>query len=89
MARAFLFVLDSFGIGGAADAARYGDAGADTFGHIALACAEGRADRQGLRHGPLALPNMVSLGLARAAETATGFRFDNGGAAPLLSLIHI
>ncbi|RUW70629.1 MULTISPECIES: phosphopentomutase [unclassified Mesorhizobium] len=88
MARAFLFVLDSFGIGGAADAERYGDAGADTFGHIALACAEGRADREGLRKGPLALPNMVSLGLAGAAETATGFRFGNGGTAPIAAAFH-
>ena len=35
MARAFLFVLDSFGIGGADDAEHYGDLGADTLGHIA------------------------------------------------------
>ena len=76
MARAFLFVLDSFGIGGAADAARYGDVGADTFGHIAQACASGGGDRDGLRHGPLDLPNMFSMGLARAAETATGFRLE-------------
>ncbi|TIW66681.1 MAG: phosphopentomutase, partial [Mesorhizobium sp.] len=88
MARAFLFVLDSFGIGGAADAARYGDAGADTFGHIALACAQGRADREGLRRGPLAVPNMMSLGLARAAETATGFHFDNDGTEPLAATLH-
>ncbi|RWB13810.1 MAG: phosphopentomutase [Mesorhizobium sp.] len=83
MARAFLFVLDSFGIGGAADAERYGDAGANTFGHIAQACAEGRADREGLRGGPLAVPNMVSLGLAHAARTAAGLpiSFD----APLLA----
>ncbi|RAZ87396.1 phosphopentomutase [Mesorhizobium hawassense] len=74
MARAFLFVLDSFGIGGAADAERYGDAGADTFGHIFQACADGRADRQDLRKGPLAVPNMMSLGLGRAAQTATGVR---------------
>jgi len=39
MARAFIFVLDSFGIGGAPDAAEFGDQGADTFGHIAGACA--------------------------------------------------
>lgn len=49
MARAFLFVLDSLGIGGAPDAARFGDAGADTLGHIAEACAAGRADRPGDR----------------------------------------
>lgn len=83
MARAFLFVLDSFGIGGAADAERYGDAGADTFGHIAQTCAEGRADRGGLRRGPLAVPNMMSLGLARAAKTATGLTVDLD--APLLA----
>ena len=39
MARAFLFVMDSVGIGGAPDAAAFGDEGADTFGHIAEACA--------------------------------------------------
>ena len=72
MSRAFLFVLDSFGVGGAADAERYGDAGANTFGHIAQASAEGRADREGLRSGPLAVPNMASLGLAQAAWTAAG-----------------
>ena len=32
----------------------YGDAGADTLGHIAEACAEGRGDRDGLRERPLA-----------------------------------
>lgn len=83
MARAFLFVLDSFGIGGAADAERYGDAGADTFGHIFKACAEGRADREGLRKGPLAVPNMMSLGLGLAAQTATGLR--TGIDAPLIA----
>ena len=73
MSRAFLFVLDSFGIGGADDAARFGDTGSDTFGHIADACAAGKADREGLRHGPLDLPNMMSLGLGRAAGTASGY----------------
>jgi phosphopentomutase len=41
MARAFLFVLDSFGIGGAPDAEAYGDLGANTLGHIAEQCAAG------------------------------------------------
>lgn len=72
MARAFLFVLDSFGIGGAPDAEAYGDLGADTLGHIAEQCAAGLADRQGLREGPLALPHMRSLGLAEAALSASG-----------------
>jgi phosphopentomutase len=72
MARAFLFVLDSFGVGGAPDASDYGDAGADTLGHIAEFCASGAGDRAGLREGPLSLPNMSSLGLMQIAKTATG-----------------
>lgn len=72
MPRAFLFVLDSFGIGGASDAAAFGDEGSDTFGHIAAACAEGRGDHAGLRVGPLHLPNMTSLGLGGAAAIAKG-----------------
>ena len=88
MARAFLFVLDSFGIGGAADAGRYGDSGSDTFGHIAEACAAGRANRAGLRSGPLAIPNMAGLGLGAAARTAPGFDFDDGGIRPLPSSFH-
>jgi phosphopentomutase len=88
MARAFLFVLDSFGIGGAADAERYGDAGSNTFGHILKACAEGRADRVGLRKGPLFVPNMLSLGLGHAAKTATGLSFGDGAGALLASAFH-
>lgn len=72
MARAILLVLDSVGIGGAPDAAAYGDAGADTLGHIAEACRAGRGDRAGLRAGPLALPNLDGLGLGAAAAAATG-----------------
>ncbi|RMH46812.1 MAG: phosphopentomutase, partial [Alphaproteobacteria bacterium] len=41
--RAFLIVLDSVGCGGAPDAADFGDEGANTLGHIAEACAAGRA----------------------------------------------
>ena len=72
MARAFLFVLDSFGIGGAGDAEQFGDRGADTFGHIAEACRRGLGDREGLRRGPLMMPHMSALGLGRAARIATG-----------------
>ncbi|MBU2329435.1 MAG: phosphopentomutase, partial [Alphaproteobacteria bacterium] len=72
MARAFIFVLDSFGIGGAPDAPAYGDDGSDTLGHIAEFCAAGAGDRQGLRQGPLTLPNMSALGLLAAARLATG-----------------
>ncbi len=72
MTRAILIVLDSVGCGGAEDAAAYGDEGADTLGHIAAACAEGRGDRAGLRSGPLALPNLARLGLSHACEASTG-----------------
>src|SRR5690349_14452627 len=72
MPRAFLFVLDSFGIGGAPDAENYGDLGSNTLGHIAEFCAAGIGDRQGLREGPLMLPNMASLGLFHAHKRASG-----------------
>lgn len=76
MPRAFLFVLDSFGVGGAQDAARFGDAGADTYGHIRQACARGEGDRDALRSGPLHLPNMQALGLDNASALALGSPTD-------------
>ena len=72
MPRAILCMLDSFGIGGAPDAADFGDEGADTLGHIAQACADGRGDIEGVRAGPLYLPNLDALGLGAAAELSTG-----------------
>ncbi|MCJ2061974.1 phosphopentomutase [Methylobacterium sp. J-088] len=72
MPRALLIVLDSVGIGGAPDAEAYGDAGSDTLGHIAEACAAGRGDRAGLRAGPLRLPHLAALGLGLAAAGASG-----------------
>jgi len=72
MSRAILCVLDSFGIGGAPDAERFGDAGSDTLGHIAEACARGEGDREGLREGPLHLPNLDRLGLGRASKLSNG-----------------
>ena len=71
-ARALLIVLDSVGIGGAQDAQAYGDAGADTVGHIAQACATGGGDREGIRSGPLHLPHLVELGLGLSCEASTG-----------------
>ena len=46
MKRAFIMVLDSFGIGATEDAERFGDVGADTLGHIAEACAKGESTRR-------------------------------------------
>ncbi|VVC76813.1 Phosphopentomutase [Aquicella siphonis] len=72
MARAFIIMLDSFGLGATADAARYGDEGASTLHHIAEYCAQGRADKAGMRSGPIHLPNLTRLGLNGAAEISQG-----------------
>ena len=53
--RATIIVLDGVGIGEAPDAARYGDVGSDTLGHIARAV------------GGLCLPNLERAGLGRIA----------------------
>ena len=49
MPRAFLVVMDSVGIGGAPDAYAFfngdvPDTGANTLGHIAAACVDGKAE---------------------------------------------
>jgi phosphopentomutase len=59
--RALLLVLDSVGIGGAPDAAKYGDEGANTLGHI-------------LEQVPdLRLPNLESLGLGELLPAHTSY----------------
>lgn len=72
MPRAIVCLLDSVGIGGAPDAAAYGDEGANTFGHIAEWASLGKADRAGLRAGPLQVPNMDAMGLGAAVKLSTG-----------------
>jgi len=72
MARAFILVLDSFGIGAAPDADRWGEADADTLGHIADWCAAGNVAPERPTAGPIKLPTMTKLGLGKAAELATG-----------------
>ena len=57
-------MLDSFGIGATHDADRFGDTGADTFGHIAEVRA--KAGR------PLQLPNLARMGLLHASKESTG-----------------
>lgn len=54
--RIFIIVMDSVGIGEAPDAEKFGDKGADTFGHIAE------------RMGGLNMPNMAKLGLSNIRE---------------------
>jgi len=82
MGRALIIVLDSVGCGGAVDAGAYGDAGADTLGHIALSCAEGKGDRAGLRAGPLRLPALDALGLGLAMQASTGLSPPGFACAP-------
>ncbi|WP_122074978.1 phosphopentomutase [Pseudophaeobacter sp. EL27] len=74
MARAFLVVMDSVGIGGAPDASGFyngdlPDLGANTLAHIAQDCAAGRAEEG--RSGPLHLPNLEALGLGAATRLAS------------------
>lgn len=80
MARAFLIVMDSVGCGGAPDAADFGDAGSNTLGHIAQACAAGRADVG--RTGLLRMPNLDGLGLGAAIRLASGLDAPGLGAVP-------
>ena len=85
MARAFLVVLDSVGAGGAPDADRFfngdtPDTGANTLGHIAEACAEGRSEEG--RSGPLSMPNLDRLGLGAAVRLASGARMPGFDAKP-------
>ncbi|MGL5534199.1 MAG: phosphopentomutase, partial [Plesiomonas shigelloides] len=47
MKRTFILMMDSLGIGAAADAEQFGDVGANTFGHIAKACAAGDIEGRG------------------------------------------
>ncbi len=74
MKRAIILLLDSFGIGAAADADAF-DSQADTFGHIVEACASGRADKAGVRSGALQIPTLEKLGLYHAARMSTGKTF--------------
>lgn len=83
--RAFLVVMDSVGIGGAPDAETFfngtvPDTGANTLGHIAQACFEGRAQEG--RSGPLHMPHLVSLGLGAALEAASGMAWPGGAPEP-------
>jgi phosphopentomutase len=66
MNRSIIIILDSLGLGASADAPKYGDQNADTFGHIVEACADGRANNA-QRQGPLKIPNLLRWGLGAAA----------------------
>lgn len=73
--RVCILLMDSFGIGASLDAHRYGDEGANTFVHIDEQCQLGLADKEGVRQGPLNLPNLKKLGLYHAAVASSGIEF--------------
>jgi phosphopentomutase len=65
MSKAVILVMDSFGIGSAPDADKFGDAGANTFASISKAFFQAKG-RQ------LQLPHLASLGLVKAGFAASG-----------------
>ncbi|MDA8561778.1 phosphopentomutase [Gammaproteobacteria bacterium] len=72
MSRAFIILLDSFGVGATDDAEKYGDKDANTLGNIAKYCMEGKANKVGVRSGVLKLPNLSRLGLNEAVKISSG-----------------
>lgn len=60
MARAIILMMDSFGVGGAPDAEKFNNWGADTFGHTAA-----------VNHG-LKIPNLHALGLSEISKSIIG-----------------
>lgn len=73
-ARVVVLLMDSLGVGESLDAPEYGDAGANTFGHIVELCRDGLADKQGLRKGPLHIPHLAQRGLYHAAVASSGLK---------------
>lgn len=72
MARAFILLLDSMGIGASADADKFGDIGANTLLHIAETCFNNQADIPNERSGALKLPNLSRLGMHLAVKNSCG-----------------
>lgn len=70
--RVCILLMDSFGVGASLDAVRYGDDGANTFGHIVEACHAHRGDLDGIRSGALNVPHLARLGLYHAAIASSG-----------------
>lgn len=75
--RTIILLMDSFGIGYAHDAEKYGDKGADTLGHICQWFADNRKDAEG-KAKPLYLPNLAARGLGKAAELSRGVALPAG-----------
>ncbi len=74
MKRAVILMLDSVGIGGAEDAAQFGDQGANTLGHIARA------------NNGLKIPYLLALGLDKAYQASTGLTLATHASVATVSL---
>ena len=72
MARAIILVMDSFGIGYAPDAEKFGDVPANTFAHLAQYYFEQTQKK-------IALPNLASMGLVDACLAAGKEKFPVEG----------
>ena len=70
--RIFVIVMDSLGIGPMADSEKFGDAGADTLGHIV----------QTVDH--LQMPNLQKLGLANLKKMEKVASVEQPKGTPLL-----
>jgi len=75
MARAIVFVIDSFGIGHAPDAEKFGDVTANTFANLSQAFFD-------QTNQAINIPNLSSLGLVKACENASGRTFPYIGGEP-------
>lgn len=71
MPRTCVLLMDSLGVGASLDAIHYGDTGANTLGHIAQYCAEGKADTD-FRKGSLHIPNLCRRGLQNVVLASSG-----------------
>ncbi len=75
MARAIIFVIDSFGIGHAPDAEKFGDVNANTFANLSQEFFD-------QKNTAINIPNFASLGLVKACEQASGRNFPYIGGEP-------
>lgn len=75
MARAIILVIDSFGIGHAPDAEKFGDVSANTFANLAKRYYEDTKTA-------INLPHLAALGLVTACEEAGKICFSHQGTLP-------
>lgn len=75
MARAIILVIDSFGIGHAPDAEKFGDVSANTFANLAKRYYQDKKKA-------INLPNLAALGLVTACEQAGKVNFPHQGILP-------